>query len=292
MSVPIPILVNASAGALHATPGPEAIRAEAATLGLEVDVILCDSAEEMRARLRAYVEEGAERVAVAGGDGTVGLAVQELAHRSTALGIIPQGTANNFAAALRLPQELAAALGVLQTGRVRPIDLGRIGGRYFTESAGIGLFADALVLYGARTGKSLPRLIYAVVRLLFSVHAHRVKLTLDDSVVVERVVMCTVANSPRMGLGAPVAPDALLTDGHLDIVVIGDVSRFELIRYYLAVMNQAHLELPGVSSAKARTVKIECRRRMQVHCDDRIVGTTPAVITAEAGALRVIVGAT
>lgn len=292
MSAPIPILVNASAGALHSTPGPEAIRAEAATLGLEVDLISCDSAEEMRARIRAYVEAGAERVAVAGGDGTVGLAVQELAHRSTALGIIPQGTANNFAAALHLPQELAAALGVLQTGRVRLIDLGRIGGRYFTESAGIGLFADALVLYGTRTGKSLPRLIYAVVRLLFSVHAHRVKLTLDDSVVVERAVMCTVANSPRMGLGAPVAPDALLTDGHLDVVVIGDVSRLELIRYYLAVMNQTHLDLPGVSSAKARSVKIECRRRMQVHCDDRIVGTTPAVITAEAGALRVIVGAT
>ena len=174
----------------------------------------------------------------------------------------------------------------------RPIDLGRIGGRYFTESAGIGLFADALVLYGTRTGKSLPRLIYAVVRLLLSVHAHRAKLTLDDSVVVERAVMCTVANSPRMGLGAPVAPDALLTDGHLDVVVIGDVSRLDLIRYYLAVMNQTHLELPGVSSAKARSVKIECRRRMQVHCDDRIVGTTPAVITAEAGALRVIVGAT
>jgi ATPase subunit of ABC transporter with duplicated ATPase domains len=144
MSVPIPILVNASAGALHATQGPEAIRAEAATLGLEVDVILCDSAEEMRARLRAYVDAGAERVAVAGGDGTVGLAVQELAHRSTALGIIPQGTANNFAAALHLPQELDPADTPRLLADLRSLpDLER--GRVFSVFGALGSDPERLI---------------------------------------------------------------------------------------------------------------------------------------------------
>lgn len=292
MSAPLVILVNAQAGALHPTATPADIEAAAAGLGLAVEVIPCDSPDDMRRRLRAAAEEGAERIAVAGGDGTVALAVQELAHTPTALGILPQGTANNFATSLHLPQDLAEALGVLQAGRVRTIDLGKVGSRYFTESAGVGLFADALLLYGPRTGKSLPRLIYAVARILFSLHAHRLRLQLDDEVVVERALMCTVANSPRLGLGAPVAPDALLTDGHLDVVVIGDLTRFELVRYYLAVMNESHLDLPKVSSAKARRVKIDSPARLQVHCDDKIVGTTPAVITAEAGALRVIVGAT
>ncbi len=58
----------------------------------------------MRPQVRQLVREGVEKVAVAGGDGTVSLAVQELAYSNKALGILPQGTFNNFATALRLPQ--------------------------------------------------------------------------------------------------------------------------------------------------------------------------------------------
>ena len=179
----------------------------------------------------------------------------------------------------------------MRIGHLRAIDLGKIESRYFTEAAGIGLFADGLLHYGIKTGKSLMRLLYSVARLYFSVKAQRIKLTLDDKIVFERAMMCTVANSPRMALGVPVAPGALLMDGHFDVVVIGNLSRMELIRYLMAVTNQTHNDLPKVTTTKARRVKIECGRRMRIHCDDQIVGTTPATITTEPGALRVVVAA-
>src|SRR5690349_9625514 len=113
-------------------------------IGLDVEVVAVESPHEMRWRIRQLVASGAERVGVAGGDGTVSLAVQELAHGDTALGIIPQGTANNFATALRLPQDLPSALRVLNEGNILAVGLGKVAGRYFTESAGVGLFADAL----------------------------------------------------------------------------------------------------------------------------------------------------
>ena len=95
VGTPCTILVNNKAGALHATAGVEQVREMASAIGLEADVIGTESPEETRAVLKKLVAAGAERVAVSGGDGTVALAVQELAHAQTALGIIPQGTANN-----------------------------------------------------------------------------------------------------------------------------------------------------------------------------------------------------
>jgi diacylglycerol kinase (ATP) len=285
----IPVLLNSKAGALHATAGQDEIQKVAESIGLEVEVVPTESPEEMRRTLRSLLGLGHTKIAVAGGDGTVKLAVQEMAFSKAALGIIPQGTANNFATALRLPQELPAALGVVADGQVREVDLGKIGDRYFTEAAGVGFFADALVLYGTRSGKNVFRAFYTLFRLLTSFRAHRVKLTADDKVIQERAVMCTAANTFRMGLGEPLAPGARLTDGVLDVVVVGDLSRREMIQYYRAMKAQAHLDLPKVTRIRAKKILIESRHRMAVHCDDAIIGTTPVTITAVAKALKVLV---
>jgi diacylglycerol kinase (ATP) len=288
-AVKTPVLLNTSAGALHATPSMEQIGEVAERLGVPVEVIPAGPPEAMKRKVRELVEQGHPKIAVAGGDGTVHLAVQQMAKSGVALGIIPQGTANNFATALRLPQELEAAIRVIGEGNTREVDLGRIGDSYFTEAAGVGLFADALALYGSRSSKNPFRMMYALWRLFFSLHAHRIRLTADDKTIMERAVMCTVANTYRMGLGDPMAPGARLSDGQLDIVVVGDLSRRELITYYRAMKAQAHLDLPKVTSLKARKVTIESRARMRVHSDDRIIGTTPVTITAEPRALKVIV---
>jgi diacylglycerol kinase (ATP) len=289
------ILMNGRAGALHATAGVDEVRELAAEIGLVAEVVGTTSAEHMRATIRRLVQGGEERIAVAGGDGTIALAVQELAHTGTALGIIPQGTANNFATALRLPSDLPSALRVLLDGVVREVDLGKVGptrtggDRYFTESAGIGLFADALSLYGAGTNKNIVRAFYAIARLFLSVRARRVRLIVDGEVLSERAVMCEVMNTYRMAYALPVAPGARLTDGELDVIVVGDLRRGELIPYYRAFRAQMHRSLEKVQSLRAREVRIETRHRMNVHCDDRVIGTTPVTITAQPRALKVLV---
>lgn len=258
-------------------------------LGLDATVIGTQSAEEMQQRLRALVAEGAERVAVAGGDGTIAAAVQVLAHTRTVLGIIPQGSANNFATALRLPQDLPSALRVLQEGEVQAVDLGEVSGRYFTEAAGVGLFADMLALYGQGTQKNFLRGLYSTVSVLLSMQAHRLRVTVDGVRRTERAVLCTAANSYRMAAALPIAPGAKLTDGELDIVIIGDLRLGELLSYYRAVQAQMHLNLPKVTALRGKEIRLETRRPINVHCDDAIVGTTPITIRSHPGALRVLV---
>jgi YegS/Rv2252/BmrU family lipid kinase len=281
--------MNDQAGKFKFTPSVADMRKLIEHLDLRIDVIGTKSEPQMIQTLREMVDRGQERVAVAGGDGTVTTAVQILAKTDVALGIVPQGTANNFATALRLPQDLPSALRVLQEGEVKHVDLGRACGRYFAESAGVGLFADALSIYGRGTNKNLWRGLYTTLRLILGLHPHRLMLTIDGVRHEEPAVFCAAANSFRMAHSLAIAPSAKLTDGELDLVILGDLDRRELFSYYRAMRQQMHITLPKVKIIRAKEVRIESRRRLPVHSDDKVPCTTPVTMTAEAKALKVIV---
>jgi YegS/Rv2252/BmrU family lipid kinase len=281
--------MNDNAGKFKFTPGVAEMKKMIEHLDLRLEVIGTKSEQHMIQTLRELVDRGAERVAVAGGDGTVTTAVQILARCETALGIVPQGTANNFATALRLPQDLPSALRVLQEGEIKEVDLGKSCGRYFAESAGVGLFADALSIYGRESNKNLWRSLYAVARIVFGLHPHRLILTIDGKKHEEPAVFCVAANGFRMAHSLAVAPSAKLTDGELDLVIIGDLDRKELFTYYKAMRQQMHITMPKVKLFRAKEVRIESRRRLAVHSDDKVPCTTPVTITAEPKALKVVV---
>ncbi len=284
-----PILMNQRAGALHASLTKEQIEEVAHEVGLNAEVVYTRSPSHMRTLLRRYVAESFKCVTVVGGDGTVALAVQDLAHSKTALGIIPQGTFNNFAMALHLPTDLPTILRVLRDGAVREVDLGKVRDRYFTEAAGVGMFADALALYGPDPGKSAVRGLITLGRLFFSYQPRYIRLTADSKPIAERAVLCAVANTYRTGSAMPIAPDAKVTDGQLDVVIVGDLSRRELVPYFRALVAKRHLNLPKVTTLRAKQVLIQANRAMRVHADDQIVGKTPVTIEAEPRALKVLV---
>lgn len=292
----IPIFLNASAGAFSSSLSVEQMRNAALAEGFEAQVIATRSKREMLAKLELLVAQGCERVGVAGGDGTVALATQTLARTQTALGIIPQGTFNNFATALRLPMDLPSALRVLHEGEVRDIDLGSVqvhgrSPRLFTEAAGVGVFADALALYGKGSNKNFLRGLKAFTRVLFSMRARRLNIVLDGVEDTHRAIMCICANTYRMAQGVPVAPGARLTDDVLDVIIVGDLKPGEFVQYYRAFRAQTHTSLPKVTHLRANEIKISARRRINVHCDDAFVGTTPALIKSVPGALKVLIDA-
>jgi len=284
-----PILMNTHAGAMHAQSGQEQLQRMAREADLDTDIIHTESPEAMTEALQKLVSEGAERVAIAGGDGTVRLAVQTLAGTTTALGILSQGTFNNFASALRVPHNLPAALKMLRDGVVQEVDLGRVGDRYFTESAGVGLFADALALYGQGSNKNFLRGLYAAARLGLAFGAHEMQVTVDGTPHPSRVTLCEVANTYRIAQAVPIAPEADIADGLLDVVILSDLKRHELRPYLRALRAQMHLGLPKVSVLRGREVRFEANRARNVHADDQIIGVTPVTVFIAPKALRVLV---
>lgn len=282
-----PILINANAGMHKKTATPDEMRELIGELELDAEIVETHSKEEMCELIKRFQAEGQPIIGVAGGDGTIHEAVQCVACSDTALLIIPQGTRNNFAHALKLPLELRDSLQVLRTGSVQAVDLGRAHATFFTEAAGVGLFASALEAYG-NNNKNFWRGIYAILKIFFSMRAWRLRLTLDGEVVGERAVMCTIANGYRIGTGVSVAPQASVTDGLLDVVVLGDLNRWELIPYYRAMKHQKHWQLDKVRQYKAREIKVEAGFNIHVHVDDQVIGKTPVTIRVVPNSLKVL----
>jgi len=284
------VLANKYAGALSRLGQDSPLLRYAREAGLEPQIVHTRSASHLRRVLREQVLGKEHKVVVAGGDGTLHSAVQVLARTDVVLGILPQGTANNFATALRLPMDLPSAFRVIATGEERRVSLGDAEGEYFTEAAGVGLFAEALALSGSggRT-KHLGRVLSSTLRLWLTNQTHPIGLTLDGERTVEQATMVTVANSFRIGMGFPVAPSARLTDDLLDVIIFGALTRREMIPYLKAVRAQAHADLPKVQTLQAKTVHIRSTRPLRVHVDDRARRRTPITLTLVPDALGVMV---
>jgi YegS/Rv2252/BmrU family lipid kinase len=287
---PVLVLANRYAGALSRLRQEKSFAEYARAAGLEPEVVYTRSGAHLRRILRQQVVGRRDLVAVAGGDGTIHQAVQELAGTGVALGILPQGTANNFATALRLPMDLPSAFRVIAEGEERAVDLGEAAGEYFTEGAGVGIFADTLKLAAChRRTKNVLRTVWVLLRLMLLNRHYRLTLAVDGVPYAEEAFSVTVANSFAVGLNIPIAPQARLTDAQLDVVVIGALERKEYWPYYRAIRSQTHVDLPKVHTMRGQEIVISARRRATVHVDDRPRGYTPVTIRVVPGALKVMV---
>ena len=286
---PPTILVNGRAGAPQPRARAQQLHQLVVALGYRAQIIITRTEAEMRGHLRRLVQAGAPRVAVAGGDGTVARAVPELAYTQTALAILPLGTFNNFAAALNIPRDLHAALRLLWEGAVSEVDLGKVDGHYFTEAAGVGLFADFVAFTGTDGRRRPLRSLYATARLFAANQSYPVQLLIDGEPYRRELSLCLVANSYRFGTAISVAPGARMTDGKLNVVLVEALTRREWWRYAEATWIQMSQMLPKVQVVTAREVRVQGPVGMGVHCDDHLILRAPVTITAHARALKVLV---
>lgn len=170
---------------------------------------------------REAVAEGAEMVIAVGGDGTVNEVARGLLGSGAALGIVPMGSGNGLARALRLPLRPTPALSALESGARRLMDVGRLNGGLFLNVAGTGF--DAVV--GAafqRAGRDGRRGLLGYVRLSFAevVRYRPVSVVLEAEGERRELTPFTVtfANGPQYGSGAVINPGGILDDGRLEAV--------------------------------------------------------------------------
>ncbi len=128
----VPVFVNPSSGS-----------AEKVVSALEGDARICLRslpAEDLGEAIAAAAEQGADRVIVCGGDGTLALAAARLARRDTALAVVPGGTLNHFATHLQLPVDPLEALELALTGKVRSVAAAYVNDRLFLNTSAVGAY--------------------------------------------------------------------------------------------------------------------------------------------------------
>ena len=307
---PILLLVNPVSGGKPTAPGgavarpePEELRDGLIGHELSVELRLLEEGDDVGAVVSVAVEAGQD-VVVAGGDGTVRPAASALVGTDGTLGIIPFGSWNNIARGCGIPDEPSAAIDVVGAGDGRLIDVGLAwhpsgandpapaeappdDATRFFEAAGVGL--DAAGFGAAQVGERRGTL--SALRSAWRALRKRrtaMLLTVDGRRFRTAAPAVTICNGPYHGMGFALAPEADPSDGMLDVVVFSGMTRWDVIRHFLAVARGRPRHEPRVNRVTARRIYVTgVRRTLPIHADGESMGTTPVAFAVMPGGVRI-----
>ena len=226
------------------------------------------------------------RVVVAGGDGTIGWVVRRLVDTRHPLGIISMGTFNNFAKSLRLPTTIDAALRVVEEGKERPITLGRVNGHVFLEAAAFGLFGEAIGAGDAAKDRAFGEFAQSAMRML-GARPFEYEMT-GDIRGHGKALSLVFSNTSSIGSQMPVS-DNTPTDPYLELTFYSAWGRTDIVKRVIARALPGENLDPGLGQMfKFRKLEVTTKPRTGIYADNFRVGQTPATITAELSALKVI----
>ena len=274
------VYVNRAAG--RKATEPAAIRDLLREIGLDFDLHAPDSPDETRALIVESARSGATHFAVAGGDGTVNLAVNALMPLGLAappvIGVLPVGTGCDLLRTFGLPQDVAGAARHLTTNAVYDIDVGTLEGswglRYFVNVAQTGVGAAAVqtaLSLGRRLGAA--RYPLAFVARLPGFPRAKVKVVTERRTIESEGLAVILANAQFFAGGWNVAPKAMLVDGALDIQII-NCRKTSAPALVPKVIKGTHLSDPAVRRLSAAEFSIETDPPWPVECDGDLVGNT------------------
>ena len=282
------LIVNPHAGAGRALKLLPGVEAELRGQGRPFRVERTTSIDHARELARAAAQRD-EIVAVMGGDGLTGAVADELKHGKALLAILPGGRGNDFARKLGIPSEPAEAAKLLQTGRLREVDLAEAGGTSYLGilSAGVDSDVNRIAL---ETRLKLGTFVYTygVLRAIASFKAAAWEVVVDGATHAFSGYSVAVCNSGVFGGGMYLAPDAKVDDGLLDVVMIADQSKLAYLRGLPRVFKGTHLDHPAVTLLQGREVTFGADRPFTAYADGDPLVDLPTTVRALPNALRVV----
>jgi lipid kinase YegS len=245
---------------------------------------------------RRFVSEAGEVdvLIAAGGDGTLNEVVHGLMDLSIgarpALGVVPLGTANDFATGCGIPPEPERALALCMEGEASPIDVGKANDHWFLNVASVGFGAEVT----ATTSPELKRLLgpaaYTVMGAILAMNAHEYhgRLVLPDREITGSGPMAIVGNGRQTGGGVQVAPRACIDDGLLDVLVVRHIPATALLT---AARELQQLSPDGeyISYWQTPWVEVYPEEPIPVNLDGEPVELSSVRYEAVPGAIKLIV---
>ncbi|MFN3653657.1 MAG: diacylglycerol/lipid kinase family protein [Armatimonadota bacterium] len=262
-------------------------------LGAEVRLLRTERSGHAPELAEAAAREGVDAILVVGGDGTVRDAVQGL-HQAAALSsiplaILPGGTGNDLARSVETARTVEAAARAALGERERRLDVWSWDGTLFVNVAGVGL--DAAV--AAEVNRSFRAIggtlayIGAVLRVLPGFKPQQMKLTWPEGEWEGRVWLVAFGNAESYGGGMRIAPGAAPDDGCLEVVIVQDVPKWELLWQFPRLFTGGHVRHPRVLQLRVSEIEVHASPQ-PVTLDGELIGHTPARIRRLPEQLRLL----
>jgi len=239
------------------------------------------SQDEMRLEIMRAPSQGVNLIILCGGDGTVHEALPAIAQSNLPICLIPCGRGNDFARNIGLSMNLRKNCTLPFDPTFRKFDLPTINTIPFASIACIGLDAEVNKLARDGEGYFGGKLGYivCVLKALKKFRPFEVEITIDGQLWRDRVMMVTIANGPYYGGGMKIAPDAKMDDGVLNICIVKEMSKWELLREFPKVFKGTHISNPNFVMKTGQRVKIQSDEHKEIFADGEYAGNLPAECT-------------
>ena len=296
------LVYNPSAGRVPVRPFINRARDVLVHHGWQINMQATQSAEHVTALAREAAREGADAFFIAGGDGSINLAVAGLAGSRTALGVLPAGTANVLAQDLGLPTPSLVRWDAVEESARRLAnapaywaDVGMCNGRYFLMWAGVGLDAEVVneVEPRARWEKpfTFPKYLFVTLKNTASWSALHLQVEADGRVVEGDFVIAVATNIRRYAGGVTeISPNAYLDDGEMDLWLFHAENLSEMAQRFIEILRHKHLESEGFVRLPFRQARLSGQRPLMMHADGEPGGEAAQIwLTVQPRALRLLV---
>ncbi|UPL47526.1 diacylglycerol/lipid kinase family protein [Hymenobacter sublimis] len=213
-------ILNPTSGTNRTQDVPALLTRYATAAGADFEVQATQYAGHAEELARRAARQGCRVVVAVGGDGTVNEVARGLLGTAAALGIIPRGSGNGLARHLRLPLDLPGAVQRVCRPTFQRIDVGRINGRPFFCTAGLGFDAHVSKMFARAGTRGLSTYIKVSLREYRRYQPVPVQLELNNQVLATNCYVLAFANAAQYGNNAYIAPRADIQDGLLDVCLI------------------------------------------------------------------------
>jgi len=262
-----------------------------------------DKAEELAIRVTEYPGHATEiakeyssfekcRLYSVGGDGTVNEIVNRMAETESSIGVIPTGSGNDFIRSFQAEFDIKDMIVSTINGEERSIDFARVNDKYFINISSIGFDAD--VGLNVDKFKKMPGItgsmayLFSIIYTIFKKRICNIKIDIDGKKMDLKVLLAAVANGKYYGGGFMPTPDAKLDDGLLDICLVTEMSRIQILSLFPKYMKGLHTHLKQVSIFTGKKIKIESKDTISLNVDGEIVSARTINFEILENAIKVI----
>lgn len=297
------LIVNPIAGAGRTAKKWPQIMALLKSIGLHFEHDLTEAPGHARELAKSAAKKGYELVVSVGGDGTINEVVNGLYDAdnitNVMLGIISTGTGRDYIRTIGIPRAYQEACQCLISPRKLTVDIGVVEytgsgqtvKRLFVNFAGLGFDAE-IVKATTQKFKALSNTASYLMGLLTTLLLYKnkeISLVIDGEAAERKVCTVLISNGKYGGGGMLAAPDADPTDGLLDVLIIGDLNKPDLLWSLPRVYKGTHLTHPKVTMKRAKEIEIRSAEPVSLQADGELLGELPARFYVLPAALNIAV---
>ncbi len=194
--------------------------------------------------------EDYEAVCVSGGDGTLSSVVNIMASMGLDLpiGIFPFGTANDFASHLNISKDIETCCEIIERGKIKKVDIGRVNGRHFLNVCSAGLLTDVAYKTDTNMKNALGKLAYYIkgIEEIPRFTPFKMRLQYGNNVIEDNFLLFLILNGSSAGGFNKLASCAKIDDGLMDVIAIKNTNITNILALFLKILRGEHIGDPNL----------------------------------------------